>query len=790
MRSLPDFNAPDFTSDGHTCRPKCPVIRFNGPKTGISGQNTFHLPQASVPAFDLAVTHDLALTLHRGTNRKPSMTISSLASPQADNVAPAAIATHLRREAARPVLGARVRDGGTTFGLWAPRATRVELALVAEDRTQRNHDMTRADGGVWNLHLPGVGAGQRYGYRVHGEWAPEAGLRFNPAKLLVDPYARAITGGVDYSGPILDHVPESDYIPDTTDSFRAVPLSVVVVDTLAPTPIARPTPMAETVLYEMHVRGYTRLHPAVPEHLRGTYAGLAYPAVIQHLVGLGVTAVELLPVHHFVSEPFIISRGLSNYWGYNTLGFFAPHAAYCSVDTTGGQVREFKEMVSAFHEAGIEVILDVVYNHTAEGGHEGPTLAFRGIDHSGYYRLTDDHRTDYDVTGCGNSVDTSQAGVAQMVLDSLRYWVTEMGVDGFRFDLATTLIRDNRHHVVKDHPLVVATAEDPVLSKVKLIAEPWDMGPYGYQLGAFGDGWSEWNDRFRNYVRDFWRGNVHGVAELAARLSGSPDIFGSDRRPATAGINFVTAHDGFTLRDLVTYDVKHNGANGESNRDGSDDNRSWNCGYEGETDNPDINALRLRQAENLMATLVLATGVPMITAGDELGRTQKGNNNAYCQDSDISWVHWDTQQQWSRLTALSRRLLALRATHPVLRTPRFRHGEPVGAADGTPTGRGNLAWFGGGDNEMTPDDWHDPGRRTLGMYLADDRPARAREDAFLVWFHSGADAVDVVLPGGDWASSYRVVAHSGPPGELATGPIAAGQSLRLPGRTVAVLQVD
>ncbi len=422
---------------------------------------------------------------------------------------------------------------------------------------------------------------------------------------------------------------------------------MVVADTPPPRPIARPRSIAESVFYELHVKGFTRLHPAVPEHLRGTYAGLAYPAVVQHLVDLGVTAVELLPVHQYVSEPFLISRGLSNYWGYNSLAFFAPHSAYGSVGTLGQQVREFKEMVSALHDAGIEVILDVVYNHTGEGGHEGPTLSFRGLDHLGYYRLTDDQRNDYDVTGCGNSVDTSEPGVLRMVLDSLRYWVTEMGVDGFRFDLVTTLIRDEQHHVDQAHPFKTAIAADPVLSRVKLIAEPWDMGPYGYQVGSFGPGWSEWNDRFRNYVRDFWRGNTHGVAELAQRLIGSPDLFDREGRDASASINFVTAHDGFTMRDLVTYDVKHNGANGESNRDGTDDNRSWNCGVEGETEHAHVNTLRHRQAGNLMATLLLSNGAPMITAGDEIGRTQQGNNNAYCQDSPISWIHWDTVAEWS-----------------------------------------------------------------------------------------------------------------------------------------------
>jgi len=690
------------------------------------------------------------------------------------------------------VLGAHIRDGGTSFALWAPRATRVELALVAEDRAQTNYDMSRSVDGVWSVHVAGVGAEQRYGYRVHGEWAPAAGARFNPAKLLLDPYARAVTGGVDYSGPILDHTPESNFLPDPTDSFAAVPLSVVVADSPPPRPLASPTPMAETVLYELHVKGFTRLHPAVPEHLRGTYSGLAYPAVIKHLKDLGVTAVELLPVHQFVSEPFLIRRGLSNYWGYNSLSFFAPHAAYGSIGTLGQQVREFKEMVSSLHDAGIEVILDVVYNHTGEGGHEGPTLAFRGLDHLGYYRLTADQRNDYDVTGCGNSVDTSEPGVLQLVLDSLRYWVTEMGVDGFRFDLVTTLLRDKLHHVDQDHPFKVALRDDPVLSRVKLIAEPWDMGPYGYQVGAFGDAWSEWNDRFRNYVRDFWRGNTHGVSELAQRLAGSPDIFGrgSAARSASASVNFVTAHDGFTLRDLVTYDVKHNGANGESNRDGSDDNRSWNCGVEGETSDHGVNALRHRQAQNMMATLLLSGGVPMITAGDELGRTQHGNNNAYCQDSPISWVHWDTAEAWQDLTDLSRRLLQLRRENPVLRRDPYCHGEPLVDSLGVPTGRKNLAWFGGRITEMSPEEWHDGTRRTLGMYLGRDDSGRDQDEAYLIWFHGGADAIQVDLPDGPWATTYRVVAHTGVDGDLPSDKITAGSPLQIPGRSVVVLQVD
>jgi len=681
-------------------------------------------------------------------------------------------------------LGAYVRDGGTQFSLWAPRATRVELVLVAEDRTQTNVDMDRGEDGVWWAFVDGVGDGQRYGYRVHGAWSPETGQRFNPAKLLLDPYARAITGGVDYAGPIRDHTAESDYLPDPTDSFAAVPLSVVVKPTPPPTPIARRRPMDECVIYETHVKGYTLLHPQVPEHLRGTFAGLAYPAVIEHLTSIGINTVELLPVQHFVSEPFIIGRGLTNFWGYNTLGFFAPHGAFSSQGSMGRQVDEFKEMVSALHEAGIEVILDVVYNHTGEGGHEGPTLSFRGIDHGGYYRLTDDMHNDYDVTGCGNSVDTSQPGVLRMILDSLRYWVTEMGVDGFRFDLATELIRDASHHVDQNHALKQAVAADPVLSQVKMIAEPWDLGPFGYQVGRWGHGWYEWNDRFRGFTRDYWRSYVHGVQELATRLCGSPDLFDHDGRPASSSVNFVTAHDGFTLRDVVTYNVKHNAANGESNRDGADDNRSWNCGAEGETENPDVIALRHRQAKNLMATLLLSHGVPMITAGDEMGRTQQGNNNAYCQDSPISWVRWDTLDQWRDLADLTATLLKLREQYPVLRSAVFPTPSEIVDADGIGLGRHSIAWFNGWGAEMNDGDWYAGDRRLLGMYLSD------RTSAFLVWFNSGHEDAQVALPDGHWARSYSVIAHTGEPDEYPDEQVRAGTRIPLKGRTVLVLQAD
>jgi glycogen operon protein len=679
------------------------------------------------------------------------------------------------------VLGARVDDRGTAFSLWAPRATRVELALVDDAGNQSNLDLTQSSEGVWEVHAPGVGAGQRYGYRVDGEWSPQTGQRFNPARLLLDPYARAITGGVDYAGPITDHTAESNFAPDPTDSSGSVPFSVVVADSAPPTPLAEPRELADLVIYETHLRGFTRMHPSVPEHLRGSYLGLAYPAVIEYLHELGVNAIELLPIQHFVSEPFIVGRGLVNYWGYNTLGFFAPHAHYSSSGSNGEQVAEFKTMVSALHEAGIAVILDVVYNHTGEGGHEGPTLCFRGIDHAAYYRLTDDQRNDYDVTGCGNAVDTSTPGVLKLVLDSLRYWVTDMGVDGFRFDLATTLIRDAHHHVDQQHKFKQLLDADPVLAGKVMIAEPWDLGPFGYQVGRWGPRWGEWNDRFRGFTRDYWRGAVDGVQELATRLSGSSDIYDHGGRPATASVNFVTSHDGFTMRDLVTYDLKHNEANAEHNRDGADDNRSWNHGYEGETDDASIMAARQRTARNMMATLLLSAGVPMITAGDEFGRTQGGNNNAYCQDSPASWLHWNVSEGWQAQLDLTRTLLKLRAEHPLLRPDRWRrHGEVLDES-GRRLGRSPVSWFTETGVEMTTEQWHDGGRQTLGLYLSD------ASDAFLIYLHSGAEAVECSLPGAPWADSYRVLVHTGEPSELPRKPLAAGATVRIPGRTIVVL---
>jgi glycogen operon protein len=657
--------------------------------------------------------------------------------------------------AAGPRPGAVVQTDGTTFTLWAPAAERVELALIADDGSQRNLDLSHT-GEFWTGFVPGIGAGQRYGYRVHGPFDPSHGLRFNPSKLLLDPYARAVDGTLDYASPLI-------YDSSDGDSAGHVPVGVVVADSPPPPPISKPVHWGETVIYELHTKGFTKLHPDIPEHQRGTYAGLAHPSVIRYLTDLGITSVELLPIHHFLTEPSIAARGLPNYWGYNTLGFFAPHAPYSSSGSRGEQVAEFKAMVAAFHAAGIEVILDVVYNHTAEGGFDGPTLSFRGIDNRAYYRLShhDDHRAAmYDVTGTGNSVDTSHPQVRRLVMDSLRYWVEQMGVDGFRFDLAVTLVRNERHEVdIPGHPFLVEVAADPVLGRVKLIAEPWDVGPFGYQVGNFGPPWSEWNGKFRDSVRDVWRNTSDGVKDLAYRLSGSSDLYGDDGRYPYASINFVTAHDGFTLRDLVSYDHKHNEANHEDNRDGTDDNRSWNCGAEGETADAGVIALRKRQMANLMSTLILSTGVPMITAGDECGRTQHGNNNAYCQDSEISWFDWSLPAEWSEHLELTKRLLALRAAHPALRQWHYFSGQPI-----VPGGRKDLSWIAPHGGEMTDADWFNGDLRTIGMFLrgdalrATDAEGNALTDSsFLLALNATPEIRNVVVPDASWAPGYEVV---------------------------------
>jgi isoamylase len=686
-------------------------------------------------------------------------------------------------------LGATPDEEGTNFALWARGATAVELCLFDDAGRESRLQLDETTFHTWHGFVPGVGAGQRYGYRVHGPWDPYRGGRWNDAKLLLDPYARAIDGEFVLADEVYGHqASHDDTVRDERDSAPYVPRGVVVRDDFDWGDDRAPqVPWHDTVIYELHVKGFTKQHPAVPEHQRGTYAGLAHPAVIDHLLSLGVTAVELLPVHHFISEPHLLKQGQTNYWGYNSIGYFAPHAAYSSAGTRGEQVREFKEMVRDLHAAGLEVILDVVYNHTAEAGEDGPTLSFRGINNAGYYRLRDGRRYS-DYTGCGNTLDVRQPHVLQLITDSLRYWVTEMHVDGFRFDLASALAR-SLHDVDMLSAFLTTIQQDPVLSSVKLIAEPWDVGEGGYQVGEFPPLWTEWNDKYRDAVRDFWRGGSGGVRQLGYRLSGSSDLYRDDGRRPFASINFITAHDGFTLRDLVSYDRKHNEANGESNRDGTDNNRSWNCGVEGETTDPDVNNLRLQQLRNLLTTLAFSTGVPMLTAGDEMGRTQHGNNNAYCRDDETSWVDWDLQPEFKELLAFTRRLLTLRRDHPVFRQSQFFDGRPV-----RPAGRKDLAWFGADGLEMREASWFDGQRHTLGMYLAGDgirsrgpRGERIEDASFLLILNGDAHDVRFLLPREPWATSYVLEVDTS--SEAQEGRrYAAGVRAAVAGRSVQLLR--
>ena len=638
---------------------------------------------------------------------------------------------------------------------------------------------------VWHGYLPGVSTGQRYGFRVHGAYDPKRGLFHNPNKLLVDPYARAIDGTFTDNPAV--------YADSSDDSAPFVPRSVIIHDAFPWGDDHKPrVPWEETIIYEMHVRGFTKQMPGIPEELRGTYAGLAHPAAVDYLKSLGVTAVELLPIHHFVSEPQLQERGMQNYWGYNTLGFFAPHQRYAS--RRDNQVREFKSMVRALHSAGIEVILDVVYNHTAEGGVLGPMLEFKGIDNHAYYRHDYEDPGKYlDYTGCGNTFDSRLAFPLQLITDSLRYWATEMHVDGFRFDLASALAR-SLHDVDKLSSFFDTIHQDPVISQTKLIAEPWDIGAGGYQVGEFPPLWTEWNGKYRDTVRTFWAG-FGGVRDLAYRLTGSSDLYADDGRSPAASINFVTAHDGFTLRDLVSYERKHNEANGEDNRDGTDDNRSFNGGSEGEPAPTEVQELRLRQARNVLTTLLLSTGAPMLVAGDERWRTQGGNNNAYCQDNETSWVDWRSTPEAIDLLALSKRLIALRKDAPVLHQPAFFEGHAVAGGDGCK----DLAWFHPNGREFGDSDWHDDGLRTIGMYL-DGRGLRHRDrrgrviidDSYLLVLHSGPEPVKFVLPSAPWGTSYELVIDTsqrcGEP--TATNLVSGGEPFALLPRACALFRVQ
>src|SRR6202045_4635832 len=692
-------------------------------------------------------------------------------------------------------LGATYDGAGTNFGLFSEVAERVELCLFDEDGKETRVDLHEVDGFVWHGYLPGVSPGQRYGYRVHGPYHPAAGQRCNPAKLLLDPYAKAIEGAVNWGQAVFSYPFGHPDRRNNADSAPHVPRSVVV-NPYFDWNLDRPprTPYHETVIYEAHVRGLTKEHPVIPEEQRGTYLGLAHPAVISHLHELGVTAVELMPVHQFVTDSHLSERGLGNYWGYNTIGFFAPHNAYAASGARGQQVQEFKTMVRALHQAGIEVILDVVYNHTAEGNHLGPTLSFRGIDNSAYYRLVDNDRRYYmDTTGTGNSLLMRHPHVLQMIMDSLRYWVLDMHVDGFRFDLAAALARQF-HEVDRLSAFFDLVQQDPVISQVKLIAEPWDLGDGGYQVGNFPPLWSEWNGHFRDSVRDYWREGGTPIGELAERLTGSSDLCEATGRRPSASINFVTAHDGFTLNDLVSYNDKHNTANGEDNRDGESHNRSWNCGVEGPTDDPDIMELRARQMRNFWATLMLSQGTPMIAHGDEIGRTQNGNNNAYCQDSELSWMDWSLVDKNSDLLAFARRVTSLRKNHPVFRRRRFFEGEPIRTGDEVR----DIAWLNPSSREMTHEDWGESIHKCVAVFLNGDaidapnaRGERVVDDSFLLCFNAGEEPVEFVMPNGDYAQEWTVELDTNQPAGIKEGRdqvVNAEKKVSLPSRSLLVLR--
>jgi isoamylase len=615
-------------------------------------------------------------------------------------------------------LGARWDGEGTNFSIFSENAEGVELCLFDADGAETRLEVPFKRAHNWHCYLPGIGPGQRYGYRVHGPYAPAEGHRFNPSKLLIDPYAKAIEGTVDWSQDpnILPYVvgageDDADLERDDEDDSTVVPKSIVIDESFDWEGDRPPSiPFADTIIYETHVRGFTKTHPDVREELRGTYAGLASEPALEYLKDLGVTAVELLPVHHICDESFLHEKGLTNYWGYSTIGYFAPHSEYAATGRRGEQLREFKGMVKALHGAGIEVILDVVYNHTAEGNHLGPMLSFKGVDNASYYRLVpDDPRHYMDFTGTGNSLNAVNPAVLRMIMDSLRYFVTECHVDGFRFDLASALARE-LYDVDRLSAFFDTIHQDPVLSQVKLIAEPWDVGPGGYQVGNFPILWSEWNGVYRDQMRDFWRTQAP-VGQLAERLSGSADLYEADGREPFASINFITAHDGFTLRDLVSYNEKHNEANGEEGRDGTDDNRSWNCGAEGETDDAEILALRLRQQRNFLTTLFVSQGTPMLLGGDEIGRTQNGNNNGWCQDSELSWYDWNRDGERDRMHAFTRRLIRLRREHCTFRRETFLRGRDTESAS-----LPDVWWFRADGRRMTAADW-EHGEATLGMFL-------------------------------------------------------------------------
>ena len=659
-------------------------------------------------------------------------------------------------------LGATFDGPGTNFAIYSSVATSVTLCLLDDDLNEMRIPMTEVDAYVWHVYVPQVRAGQLYGYRIDGPWDPQNGLRCDPSKLLLDPYAKAIEGQLKDSLDLLSYQVDDPLTLKGGDSADATMHSVVVNPFFDWEGDHSPGhDYSESIIYEAHIKGMTMRHPDIPEELRGTYAGMAHPAIIEHLTKLGITTVELMPIQQFTNDTTLQAKGLSNYWGYNTIGYFAPHNGYAATKDPGAQVSEFKAMVKALHAANIEVILDVVYNHTAEGNHMGPTLSFRGIDNPSYYRLVDGDRQHYfDTTGTGNSLLMSSPQVLQLIMDSLRYWVTEMHVDGFRFDLASTLARQFAE-VDRLSAFFDLIHQDPVVSQVKLIAEPWDVGADGYQVGGFPPLWSEWNGRYRDTVRDFWRGEFSSLPDFASRLAGSSDLYGTTGRKPTASINFVIAHDGFTLRDLVSYNEKHNEANLEGGADGANDNRSWNCGVEGDTDDEDIIELRYRQQRNFLTTLMFSQGVPMIAHGDELGRTQRGNNNVYCQDNELSWINWDLDEHDHKLLHFTRHLIHLRRDHPVMRRRRFLEGP---ARRGGESELGEIEWFTPAGTHMTEEEWNQPwARSTMVFYNGDAirepdaNGQRILDDDFLLLLNAAPEAVDFTLPDTKYGQIWHTV---------------------------------
>ena len=695
---------------------------------------------------------------------------------------------HVKVYPGRPFpLGATWDGKGVNFALYSVNATAVYLCLFDENEEEiRRIQMTERATYTWHVYLPGVMPGQLYGYYVDGPFEPAKGCRYNVNKLLVDPYAKSLSGEIKWDSSVYGYVHGSDDLTfNEENSAHAVPKGIVIDTSFDWEGDRRPlTPWHKTIIYELHVKGFTKTHPAIPEELRGTYAGLAHPAAIKHLKDLGITAVELMPIHYFAGYPWMNDKGLSNYWGYNTLNFFSPARAYSYNKANGGQIREIKSMVKALHRAGIEVILDVVFNHTAEGNEMGPTLSFRGIDNGVYYRLAEDRRYYMDYTGTGNTLNTRLPAVLRMIMDSLRYWILEMHVDGFRFDLAATLARE-LHDVDSLSSFFNIIYQDPVISQVKLIAEPWDVGEGGYQVGNFPSGWSEWNGKYRDCMRDFWKGGDSTLSEFAERLTGSSDLYKDDGRKPYASINFITAHDGFTLADLVAYNVKHNVANGENNQDGTNDNRSWNCGAEGPTDDPEVNKLRSRQQRNMLATLFLSQGVPMLLAGDEMGRTQKGNNNAYCQDNELSWIDWQNVDK--ELLAFTRKLIHFTSSHPVFQHKGWFLGKKIREASAE-----DIAWFRTDGAPMSEEDWNGLAR-SLGVFLGgagfrapDEHGRHITDDNIYIIFNAHHEGQSCKLPpaeyGRQWAKAIDTAddnAH-----EQTYGP---GEAVEVEGRSVVVL---